>query len=114
MKVDEQSWDEIFEEAKANIREWRRQKPEATLTEIEEAIEGELARLQRQLVEEVANGTEKIEIEGMEHLCPACQTLMRRNGKKRRRLRSKGDQVIELKREQMRYPACGMTLFPPR
>jgi len=82
------------------------------LTEIEEAKEGDLARLQRQLVEEVADGTVKKEIEGTEHLCPACQTLMCRNGKKRRRLGSKGDQVIELKREQKRCPACGMTPFP--
>lgn len=113
MKSDEQLWDEIFAEAKANIREWQRQKPDATLTEIEEAIEGELTQLQRQLVEEVAEEAEKREFEGMEYQCPACQRPMRHNGKKKRRLRSKGDQVIKLKREQMRCPACGMTFFPP-
>jgi RNase P subunit RPR2 len=113
METDTQPWGEKIEEVREKMRAWRRSNPNATLTEIEEAVEAELARLQQELVEELAGKAEIRESEEKEYLCPACQTPMQRNGKKKRRLRSKGKQVIELNREQLRCPACGMTLFPP-
>ena len=113
MDTDKEHWHDRFEEVEAKIRAWQQTKPRATLTEIEEAVEEELARLQRQLVEGLAGEMESKETEGKEYRCPACQTLMHRNGKKKRRIRSKEDQVIELNREQVRCPECGMTLFPP-
>lgn len=113
MNKDEQPWDDKFEEVEAKIRAWQEAKPDATLTEIEEAVEAELARLRRQLVEDLAEEAARRNSLGSEYLCPACQRPMHRNGKKKRRLRSKDDQVIEMSREQVRCPACGMTLFPP-
>ena len=113
MDTDKEPWHDKFEEVEGRIRAWRRKKPRATLTEIEEAVEEELAALRRQLVEDLADEAERKEKEEVEYHCPACQAPMQRNGKKKRRLRSKEDQVIELNREQMRCPKCGMTLFPP-
>lgn len=113
MDIDKQPWQDKFEEIEAKIRAWQQAKPDATLTEIEEAVEAELAQLQRQLVEELAGEADRKNTEETKYHCPACQTAMHRNGKKKRRVRNKDDQVIELDREQMRCPACGMTLFPP-
>jgi len=113
METDIEVWDDKIEEVRERMRAWRRSNPSATLTEIEEAVEAELARWQEELVEELAGKAEPGEREEVEHLCPACQTPLQRNGKKKRRLRSKSDQVIELNREQLRCPSCGMTLFPP-
>ena len=113
MNTNEQSWHDKFAELETNIHVWWRQQRQYTLTEIEEAVDAELAQLRQQLVEDLLGEMSCQEPDMSKPLCPACQEVMKPNGKKKRRLRSKEDQVIELNREQMRCPACGMTLFPP-
>jgi len=93
------------------MSQWRRANPQATLTEIEEAVEAELAQLRRQLVEgmvkeEAVGGQEEPE-------CPNCGQAMVRNGRRKRQLHSKEGQTIELERQQWRCLGCGATLFPP-
>lgn len=115
MQTDKQTWQDKFAATEANLKRWWQEKGSATLTEIEAVVEAELGRLRQQLVEDMADEVEKQATnEQAEHLCPACGTGMQSNGKKKRRLRTKDNQVIELNRKQMRCPACGMTLFPPR
>jgi hypothetical protein len=113
MNEQELLWQEQFAETEAGIWEWWEASGEVTLTEIEGVVDKELGRLRRELVAALAEKVEK-KVEGRgEYLCPACQKPMQGNGQKKRRLRTKDDQVIELNREQQRCPKCGMTLFPP-
>jgi hypothetical protein len=113
MKENKQRWQDQLAQTEAKLREWQGQKGVATLTEIEEAVDRELGQLRRQLIRELAEGVEaRVSVEE-ESLCPMCETPMQSNGRKKRRLRTKDDQVIELNREQRRCPRCGMTLFPP-
>lgn len=100
-----------YEKMETQIRQWRDANPKATLTEIEEAVEKELAELREVIVTSLAQEEEEMEREAP--LCPHCQTKMVKNGKKKRRLKTKEGKTITLDRQQMRCPHCGMTIFPP-
>jgi transposase-like protein len=93
------------------MRQWRQANPKATLTEIEEAVEAELAQLRKQLVEEMVQE----EVSGLqgEPDCPQCGQQMVKNGRRQRKLKSKEGQTIQLDRQQWRCLSCGATLFPP-
>ncbi|MCB9420698.1 MAG: transposase family protein [Ardenticatenaceae bacterium] len=99
-----------YEKMESQIRQWRDAHPKATLTEIEEAVEKELAELREAVVESLVQ-EEDTEWETL--LCPHCQSKMVKNGKKKRRLKTKEGKTITLERQQMRCLTCGMTLFPP-
>ena len=95
----------------AKIQEWESENPEATLTEIEEAVDAELAGLRKVLIERVTNKEKEGEPEKVS--CPRCGQAMMRNGQKKRELKSKGGEKVTIERDQMRCHHCGMTLFPP-
>lgn len=110
MNENKRKEDEIAEML-AKIQEWERGNPEATLTEIEEAVDAELAGLRKVLIESVVNKEKAGESEKVS--CPRCGQAMMKNGQKKRELKSKGGEKIAIEREQMRCHHCGMTLFPP-
>ena len=91
--------------------QWRRANPQATLTEIEEAVEAELAQLRQALVTKMTQ-EEMLDTQA-EMVCPDCGQKMVKNGQRKRKLRSKEGQTIELNRQQWRCLDCGTTLFPP-
>jgi transposase-like protein len=93
------------------MRQWRQANPKATLTEIGEAVEAELAQVRKQLVEEMVQ--EKAAALPEEPECPQCGRKMVKNGRRRRKLKSKEGQTIQLDRQQWRCLSCGATLFPP-
>jgi YgiT-type zinc finger domain-containing protein len=99
------------EELIHRMNQWRQANPLATLTEIEEAVEAELASLRKQLVEAMVQEATTETQEGAD--CPQCGQKMVKNGRRRRKLKSKEGQTIELERQQWRCLACGATLFPP-
>ena len=102
---------EILPELAEKMRQWRQANPQATLTEIEQTVEAELAHLRRRLVEAMVQETAE---EGSEVPdCPACGQTMVKNGRRRRTLQSKEGQTLQLERQQWRCLACGTTLFPP-
>lgn len=94
-----------------NIATWRKENPQATLYEIETAVEKELDQLRQKTLERI---TQESSLESIEDHCPDCNRPLMRNGKKQRWLKGKGSQKIELKREQLRCSQCGLTFFPPR
>lgn len=54
MSVQGNKWGELQEKISAAIEEWRQEHPEATLTEIEEAVDDRVAEMRRQMVEDLA------------------------------------------------------------
>lgn len=110
MNKNKRKEDEIVEML-AKIQAWEKENPEATLTEIEEAVDAELAGLRKVLIERVANKEKEGTPEKVS--CPRCGQAMMKNGPKKRELKSKGGEKITIEREQMRCHHCGMTLFPP-
>lgn len=93
------------------MSQWQQAHPKATLTEIEEAVEAELASLRKRLVEEMV--LEKEAATQTVPDCPQCGQKMVKNGRRKRKLASKEGQTLELNRQQWRCLDCGATLFPP-
>lgn len=102
---------EIPDELAVKMRQWRQANPKATLTEIEEAVEAELAQVRRQLVQEMVREEAVEQTEAPE--CPGCGQAMVKNGRRKRKLHTKEGQTVQLERQQWRCLNCGATLFPP-
>lgn len=98
-------------EIKHKMSQWRQANPKATLTEIEEAVDEELGKLRGHLVAMMAQTRE--DPAGEAPTCAACGQEMVRNGRKKRKLKAKEGRTLELERQQWRCLGCGATLFPP-
>lgn len=98
-------------EIRQKMSAWRQANPQATLTEIEEAVEVELAQLRKQLVEAMVQETVEDSPETI--ACAQCGQKMVKNGRRKRKLKSKEGQTIEIERQQWRCLRCETTLFPP-
>ncbi len=93
------------------MSQWQRANPDATLTDIEEAVEAELAQIRQRIVEEMVREKEAASHE--EPDCPRCGERMVKNGRRSRKLKGKEGQTVTLDRQQWRCLSCGATLFPP-
>jgi len=93
----------------AEVRVWRRAHPDATLTEIEQALDARLDAARAELLAEVAG-----DVPEEEARWPGCGERLVRRGVRTRTLRTAGDAPLELTRAYLSCPACGAGLFPPR
>lgn len=91
------------------LRRWRVAHPDATLTEIEAALDTRLREARTGLLAELA--TDRPDAEDR---CPACGGLLVRRGNRHRMLVTQGDQLLPLTRSYASCPACGAGLSPPR
>jgi len=96
-------------ELAADPRRWRRVHPDATLTEIEQALDARLAPARAGLLAEVAG-----DIPNDEERCPGRGGRLARRGDRTRTPRTHGDAPVPLTRPYLSCPACGAGLFPPR
>jgi YgiT-type zinc finger domain-containing protein len=92
------------------LNKWEAENEDATLTQMEEAIDAELAGIRQQWLEQMAREGENREARA---LCPNCDQPMMKNGRKKRPLCTKNGDKVTIEREQMRCHHCGMTVFPP-
>jgi YgiT-type zinc finger domain-containing protein len=83
--------------------------------EIEEELDAQIAVMRAQMLAETAvagaSGAEGAAEAGA--VCPVCQGKMVREGKRKRKLKTTGDQEVVLERVYMRCPQCGYGVFPP-
>ena len=101
-----------MEKAGKAIEEWQTENPKATLSEMERAVDTEMNKLRSQIMKRLVEEQERQEEE--EQLCPNCGRKMGKNGRRKRQLKTKGDERIEFERQQFHCSGCGMTHFPPR
>ena len=107
----EEEWEALSQQVAAEVAEWRRQHPRATFSEIEKFIDGRMNQLRARMLSDAA---EAGEVEsGEEPECPGCGKRAVLRGKKRRRLRTQGGEVVELERQHAICPHCGTAFFPP-
>ena len=99
------------DELTRKMSQWQKANPHATLTDMEEAVEAELAKLRKQLVEEMVREKEVASQEAPD--CPQCGQEMVKNGRRQRELKGKEGQTLQLDRQQWRCLSCEATLFPP-
>lgn len=108
-------WMRLFEEVDAGMRQWRREHPRATLTEIERALDERWARARAQIVSDMAQASPAADFGGAGAArppCPDCGALVQARGKHPRDLRTHGDQRVHLERDYGECPQCGAAFFP--
>ena len=112
----EPDWDSIFQEVRDEMVTWRRAHPKATMREIELENERVLARLHARMVQDLAAASAAADFAGQpadaRPRCPKCQVPLVAHGKKRRTLRSYGNQPLAMERGHGTCPQCGQAFFP--
>ncbi len=118
MSERQDKWRDLQDKINAAIEEWRRENPEATLTEIEEAVDSRMADVRTKMVEDLAQGGRTANLKRLAKEerpeCPQCGQRVAANGKGRRKLKTYRGQVIELERDQAYCTSCEVTFFPSR
>ena len=89
------------------FRAWRHAHPEATLTELEVALDSRLRAARAQLLSEVAGDLPPERLP-----CPDCGQPLRSSGMRSRTMLTHGAQPLNVTRPYLRCPACGAGLFP--
>jgi uncharacterized protein with PIN domain len=73
---DRKQWDELYEEANREVQRWRRKNKKATLTEIEDTVDNELAKMRTRMVQDLAMASESADLRSMvkeeRPKCPQC------------------------------------------
>jgi NADH pyrophosphatase NudC (nudix superfamily) len=97
------------------MRTWRTAHPQATLAEIERAVDEQVSQLRASLIEEMAQASplERAEAGQVGRTCPQCGERLQARGKRTRRLQTQGGQQVSLTRQYQSCPACGYSFFPP-
>jgi len=112
----EPDWDSVFREIRDEMVAWRRAHPKATMREIELENERVLARLHARMVQDVAAASAAADFAGQpahaRPLCSKCQVPLVARGKKKRALRTHGEQRVAMERSYGTCPECGQDFFP--
>ena len=114
---DQKKWDELYEEASGEVLRWRRKHKKATLTEIEETVDNELARMRAQMIQDLALASKTAEwrskAEEERPKCPQCSRRLAANGRQKRELTTDHEQGVKLKRSKGYCRHCKLSFFPP-
>lgn len=97
------------------MTEWRQENRKATFRMIEEELDRRLADLRVRMLADLAVNSASADWEsGTEAaVCPKCGAELVANGKKKRKLQTRGGREVELEREYGVCPKCGQGIFPP-
>jgi predicted RNA-binding Zn-ribbon protein involved in translation (DUF1610 family) len=111
-------WQVLAEEAITGMAEWRVQHPTATLREIEAAIDEHLAQVRARMLQDAALLSAAADLRALpaaaRPVCPDCGQRLEARGQEVRRLTTRHEQPITLRRTRAVCPECGTALFPPR
>lgn len=109
-------WDDLFGQASREVESWRRKHKKATLTEIEDTVDIELARLRAKMIEDLALASEVADLPTMARKerpkCPQCGRSIAANGRQKRELTTDHEQQVELKRSKAYCRQCKLSFFP--
>ena len=87
---EKQNWDELYEAASREVLRWRKKHKRATLTEIEDTVDAEMARMRAQMIQDLAMGSETADLRSRvkeeRPQCPQCGRPLAANGQQRREL----------------------------
>jgi YgiT-type zinc finger domain-containing protein len=105
-----QSDEQAVLEVHARMQQWRRAHPRATLREIEQEVDRQMAPVRTRLIAQVAHQEQA----ATRPDCPSCGEPMQRVGTRERTVLTAQDATLTLRGAGYRCPACGAGLFPPR
>jgi hypothetical protein len=98
------------------MHEWRLQHPNATLCEIEQALDERWYRVRARMLEDLAlqSSTASWNQDADRPNCPDCGRPLIRRGRQPRHLKTHGGHAISLTRTYGYCPKCKKGHFPPR
>lgn len=101
----------------AKIGGWEAAHPQATLVEMETALDAAWAVARAEMLGTWANAQPEARVAqrpvAERPVCPECGVVLESAGRQERTLRLDGDETLTLHREYARCPRCGSGLFPP-
>jgi predicted RNA-binding Zn-ribbon protein involved in translation (DUF1610 family) len=107
----------LSDEILTGMHEWRLQHPDASFTEIEQALDQRWYRLRAKLLEDLALEREAANWRATvseRPTCPDCGHTLIRRGRQPRQLKTHGNHTLTLSRSYGYCPSCKKGLFPPR
>ena len=112
----EAAWHREAEAVISGIKEWREQHPQATFSEIEQALDARLDGMRARLLEDLALASRAADLRGQggqRPCCPDCTAELRPRGVHEREVVTRGERVVRRARQYAACPACGGGRFPP-
>lgn len=110
----QERWKELGEQIFAGVAQWRAAHPQATLTEIEQAVDAQVHRLRARMIEQTAQASAAAENEASQGLvCEQCGKPWQARGRAKRCWQTQGGQQVEVERTYVSCPQCGGGFFPP-
>jgi hypothetical protein len=110
-------WRALSEEVIVGIKEWRLQHPQATLEEIEAAVDERLARFRARMLQDVALASQAADLRQTavqeRPVCPTCGGPVEPRGPRERHLTTHQGQLLTLERSYAVCPTCQVGFFPP-
>jgi YgiT-type zinc finger domain-containing protein len=111
-------WEQLAEEVMSGMKEWRLQHPEASLREIENALDERLGRMRARMLQDAALASSVADIKGAleaeRPVCVECGGKLVERTRAVRRLVTQHNQTLELERSYGVCSQCGAGVFPPR
>lgn len=109
-------WSELSCEVMQQIKQWRLSHPQATLNQIEQALDEQLGQLRARLLEDLAQASAVAQLDEQmtdRPRCPQCGEELIGRGQRVRELETDRHQRLRLARTYASCPRCGAGLFPP-
>lgn len=109
--------DALSDDILTGMHEWRLQHPDASLTEIEQALDQRWYRLRARMLEDLALEREAANWQAKtadRPTCPDCGRTLTRRGRQPRQLKTHGGRELTLTRSYGYCPSCKKGHFPPR
>jgi len=116
-QLPEPSEDALSYEILSGMREWNMQHPDATLTEIEQALDERWYRLRARMLHDLALEREAATWQAASTerpCCPDCGRALIRRGRQPRQLKTHGNHTLTLTRSYGYCSSCKKGHFPPR
>ena len=109
-----ENWQETMTDVQEWLKAWRAEHPQATMREIEVAVEREMARLGSVLMSGLAQVNEHggRSEEGSGRVCPQCGGATIRRGRRKRELTGAYNETVKLTRSYVTCKQCGHGFFP--
>jgi len=113
----DRKWEKLAEEVLSGMKEWRVQHPQATLSEMEAALDERLNRMRARMLEDMALASRAANLKEAEAearpRCSHCGEPLVSRGKGKRRIQTNGGEDINLERSYGVCPKCKVGVFPP-
>jgi RNase P subunit RPR2 len=110
----QERWKELGEDVFAGVAQWRASHRQATLAEIEQAVDKQIHRLRACMIEQTAQASAAAESEASQGLvCEQCGKPLQARGRAKRCWQTQGGQQVEVERTYVSCPQCGGGFFPP-